>query len=181
MTKRVKKIENIRSRKWCIEVNPGASCYEDFENIVAQETNCQFYYILHDKDNDELPHYHLVINYKNAHFFNSLRLKYYGAHLETCNYLNLSIQYLIHKNNPEKYQYDVSSICTNDVFESVDFMLSTQDFEKLDTPSLLQSIASGEVYNITSACLKYGIGQVQSKRSLIKDLVNEFWSKNDIK
>lgn len=74
-------------------------------------------YIYHDKDIKEdgslkKPHYHLLIVFPREKSINKLS-KETGVPLNLIKwkaYLDLSVQYLVHQNNPEKYQYDVEDI-----------------------------------------------------------------------
>lgn len=167
-------MSQIRSRKWFITVNKGAKCFDDIPGIISNQKNCTYYYILHDKDNEEQAHYHIVLNCFNQRYFTAIVDLFKGAHIEVPNYFNLSVQYLIHINEPNKYQYDKCEIITNDDEDGLNTLLNTLDFEKLDTSNLLSAISSGEVTNLTQACIKWGIGQVQSKRALINDLLREY-------
>ena len=91
--------------------------------LNSKKTIKDYCYILHDKDKDEngnlkASHYHIVLR-----FTGSIDIKY------ICEWFNVkeqyiepikttfmnSLQYLIHKNNPEKYQYDIKECKTNNI------------------------------------------------------------------
>lgn len=77
-----------------------------------------YFYILHDKDKDSLgnyikPHLHFVI--KGRH---NLRvwadiLQIPEHMIEITRSVSGSVRYLIHKDNPEKYQYSADDVFTN--------------------------------------------------------------------
>lgn len=99
----------------------------------------KFYYILHDSDtyteldydvykeeNKKEPdwkigdkkkkHYHVIGSCNSNMTLGRASIKF-GVEsnmVERCKSLKGSIQYLIHKNNPEKYQYGIDEIITND-------------------------------------------------------------------
>ena len=106
-------VENIRSRLWNVLLYPDdpshASAIEAFKNGSYASVG-----ICHDKDTDEngnllKPHFHIVVKFKNAIWRNSLAdsLGIAPNYLEVCRDFKNSAAYLLHKNNPEKYQYDV--------------------------------------------------------------------------
>ena len=107
--------KNTRSREWFIEINQGAQCFNTFKE---QLIDCNYAYISHDKDVKEdgepkTPHFHLYIYYQNAKTLNSMCTKFNGAHIEKPNNREYCIQYLIHRNNTEKYQYDSKEVISN--------------------------------------------------------------------
>lgn len=89
----------------------------------------EFAFIVHDKDIDSVTgsvipiHYHIVMNAKDNKKRLSTHLNdissFFGFRdnngIEIDKYRNLesALQYLIHKNNPEKTQHDISEIITN--------------------------------------------------------------------
>ena len=63
------------------------------------------------KDNeDKRKHIHLVIEFENARTIESLKKKLDAWHIEPCRNLALSLQYLTHKNAPDKEIVVVSNI-----------------------------------------------------------------------
>lgn len=102
-------------------------CYEDSletdletQISIAQKHDCDFIYILHDKDTSDSddtkilkPHYHLLIFFPNQITISSFKKKFmnYPPHLiSTIKDKRKAIQYLIHTNHPQKYQYQISDI-----------------------------------------------------------------------
>lgn len=92
-------------------------------NILAHIQKQRYWLILHDKDKfddgtDKKPHIHVVVEYGNKRDLSSVKAEYKMLGMEerfvdTCN-KRAMIRYLIHKDNPEKYQYDKSKVDTND-------------------------------------------------------------------
>lgn len=106
----------------------------------------QFAYILHDKDKkdngeEKKTHFHLILCYENARSIESIEkgLKKYmsvgednpqNAFIESCRDVKGAYGYLIHKNEPNKYQYSESDIVcsSSDYFTHVS---STNDYISL--------------------------------------------------
>lgn len=86
-----------------------------------------FAYILHDKDTFpsgevKKAHWHIVVEFEtNSHkSVTQIISKYFteemtsGGHIEACRSMKASVEYLTHKNNLEKHQYDDNEVVTND-------------------------------------------------------------------
>ena len=134
---------NNRAKNWFITINNGAICFKDLDKIIQQETHCTYYLIYHDKDNIKQPHYHLVILYQNARSFNSMKNKYDGAHIEICNFPHYAIRYLIHKDNPEKEQYQVEEIRHNDIVQHLLDIMNESIKEPFDPNRIIEYYNEG--------------------------------------
>ena len=124
---------NVRSNKWSVIIqkndfaNGKIITYKNLENIFRFNRLCLYWYILHDKDVDDnglfkTEHYHLILVFN----FKSCYKKYvldYLCDLLNCSSniisvepvinLNISLRYLIHLDDEDKYQYDDNEIITN--------------------------------------------------------------------
>lgn len=107
-------------RNFALELYPEDSFHLDILEFI--KNNYLFAYILHDRDvwenvvldNDGLilhnigdlkkPHYHVIISFKNPRSLELIRDTLGINHLEFCNFYLYS-RYLIHKDDPKKYQY----------------------------------------------------------------------------
>ena len=118
----------IRSRKIEIIIyKENVNDLDVLENYLKSTGNLYFISPLHDKDvyeegekKGELkkPHWHLLLCFQNARFFNSVAKEFsnFGVidqNLNTIKCLNSAVRYLCHLDNCEKAQYKVSEICTN--------------------------------------------------------------------
>lgn len=105
----------------------------NFNNIIeivksSAFYSCKYYYCLHNKDSNEngelkKPHYHLVVKLENAVAIQSIlnclsnddNIKQaLQNNLSIVKSVKGSIRYLIHHDDKDKYQYDMSDIITND-------------------------------------------------------------------
>lgn len=127
-----------RHKNYFITINKNAPCFDNLDAILKQETNCSYAYIIHDKDfniNDDGTHSpknlhkHVVILFENARTFASMQKKYDGAHIEPVEYVNSTMQYLIHQNNPEKAQYTILDITSNIADIATYFTTSKEPFD----------------------------------------------------
>ena len=125
----------------------------------------------------ETPHIHFVANMKTA----SRLGKFLREIAQVCGvselavsiskylYYEMAIQYLIHKNDPDKYQYDVSQIMTNS--EDVDVYLS-----------VVQNVFNYEAVCaclVRSKCLSQvahtiGFSKYHAYRNVIRDLFEDY-------
>lgn len=111
-------IINNRSRNWDLILYP----QEDITHKKALEYIQDHYklyaYINHDKDiNEETgelkkQHTHIVLSFNNQKWRNSLALELgiTPNYMQKCEKLDKSLMYLIHYNNEDKYQYDISEV-----------------------------------------------------------------------
>ena len=166
-----------RTRNWFLTINKDASCFPELKAILVNNgsTFKHYAYILHDKDNEEQRHFHLCLEYKNARTFTQVKAMFEGAHIEEMEYKNISYQYLIHKNDPDKYQYSIDNVMTLEKDYYL-LMLNNNEYDKLDTTTLIEAINSG-IHTYTELILKFGLNQVNMYHNLINKLFNEQFEK----
>lgn len=97
------------------------------ENYLKSTGNLYFLSPLHDKDVYEdgkqkgeikKPHWHLLLCFQNARFFNSIAKEFanFGVveqNLNTIKCLNSAVRYLCHLDDGKKAQYEIKEIRTN--------------------------------------------------------------------
>ena len=117
-------MEKLRKRNWCLVLYP-----EDEKHVSAMEVlekgGFKYAAILHDKDvwseadaPDHVPgetkkaHWHVVLKFDQAVWNTSLakQLGLSENYLQPCANLDGALLYLIHSENPEKYQYDAEAV-----------------------------------------------------------------------
>ena len=122
--------------------------------------NTKYAYIMHDKDENAdgraKKHYHIVFKFKNPIKFKYLCDAFPYSDIQAARKVNACVQYLIHKNNPEKTQYAKNDIYTN--FEQDEFdalFINDKKIEKVNEQDelheLIDKITSGEIrkYHLT--------------------------------
>lgn len=165
----------IRDRNWFITINPDAESYIKFKEILSNMSNVIHYaYIYHkaDEENVNDNHIHLCIEFKNARSFQAIQQYFIGSHIEHMKFKAQCYKYLIHKGYDDKIQYAIDDVITNDK-DYYNTIIDTNDFERLDTVSILEDINVNGFENITAFVKKYGIHQVKNFVHLIKSLLTE--------
>lgn len=84
----------------------------------------QFSYILHDKDvkedgSPDKPHWHVCVWFSNARFIDGLakELGIESRFVQLTTNATHDLRYLVHADDPDKFQYDISEVQTNMSFE----------------------------------------------------------------
>ena len=167
-----------RARNWNLVLN-GETLPSPNEIIakLAEIRVKNYAFIYHNKDNkanDKRKHIHLVLEFENARTFESLKKKLDGWHIETCRNLAQSLQYLTHKNAPDKEQYEL-----DDVIKSNDDWFDTywnlgQNYVN-DEKELIRDIMQGKFHNILEIVLsdKYSMEWLQRRWKIVEEVF--FW------
>lgn len=123
-------------------------------------------------------HYHIVFNAKYKKIRLSTRLNgivdffgfdnAFGIEIEPYRSLEASLQYLIHKNNPEKTQHSISEVITN--FDEGDFktLMNCEIDNVMSFDRLYASIVASD--NIIDVIRDIGIGNYRTWRNVITDM-----------
>lgn len=106
---------SIRDRKFCVILYPDDSTHMTAFEKIKESFDCA--YILHDSDTLDTgvlkkPHYHVVFTFPNPRYLSSVAedLGIPENYIERCLKLNSALRYLIHADNPDKYQYSLESV-----------------------------------------------------------------------
>jgi len=135
----------------------------EFETVVstlekwAKTRQMTYYAVCHDKDiNPETgaltpKHYHVVIRFANTCPKKDVIDKFPLGYLEKTKNALASVQYLVHKNHPKKYQYSWDDIKTNDL-DLTWAKVTTRSQGEVSLTGILEQIESGELleYQIPS-------------------------------
>lgn len=184
---------NLKASKWAIVINakketPSADIKPTLEVLLTELLNyitCKNYFaIIHDKDTDELgqpkrTHLHLILEYtqkttKTA-VLNELTqvvgLDTEQVSLDPANSPILAEQYLIHKNDPSKYQYDISQIRTNNLEELNDRI--SERYLTEEEKQQERELALNTATTFSELIDRAGIDFANKYRGLFKDLRTE--------
>lgn len=153
--------------------------------FLNDKTICDYAYIKHDKDfNKEgvlkTPHIHLLIwNYQTRTRFITminllsveLNTNPLAISIEKIVSLNGSMQYLLHKNDIDKTQYDINEIQTNISIDDLQLYLNTKNdaltFDRLYT---LINVNKCDLCKIIN---ELGLSYYRAYRPVIHDIINE--------
>ena len=122
------------------------------EGFCDRYTNTKYAYICHDKDKSPdgaVPtHYHIYFKFKTPVHFPYLKEAFPYGDIEKSRSGNACVQYLIHKNNPEKTQYSKDEVISNFTQDELEYLfLNNKKLEKLNEESELTDILEGIANN----------------------------------
>lgn len=148
-------------------------CLQNMEAVL-------YAYILHERDTKpdgtmKTPHFHVVAEFpcakRLATWLNalagSLNLNPLAVSVEKCRSFEGSFQYLVHKNDPDKHQYDPSTIKSNLSEDNFNLYMSAEP----DALTMDRLISLCETYKFPIDVAKViGLGRYQIYRPVIQDI-----------
>lgn len=158
-----------QGRYWAIEIYPD-SCIDKFDEYLQNNGFQCAISPLHDKDlNDDgtnkKPHYHVEFIFKGTRkkeyilkICQELNTNLYAQCLEDC---QAYYEYLTHKNNPSKYQYDENEI--------IYINCNRSDFMKEDYMRILEYIDNNNVKTLVTLTRKL---RKDNEKQLLKYVSN---------
>lgn len=181
-----------RGRNWAVIVYPD-SAPKDWEDIIKQEPVAIS--PLHDKDVNadgerKKAHYHLVFAYKGYKSFeqiDELARLLHAPIPERINSLTGATRYLIHYDNPEKFQYSSSEIRTYGGFDLESIMSFSTGDKRQILRDMMDYIISENIIHLADF-VKYcmsenapsGWFEILTERNtlIIKELIKSNWQKS---
>ena len=173
-----------RARVWALTININAKCYEAIEDCLGTiiGANDKYAFIRHNKDIDvneetgeEKPkteHIHLLLSFKNARGFNSIKKTFEGAHIETALGESAYANYLLHNGKPQKYHDNADEVITNDR-AWYNALLSIKARETFIEDKILYYVLVEECNSYIKLCKRFGASQlpysIAQKLNIIKE------------
>lgn len=123
---------------------------KDILNVLedwSDKKDIKYYAIEHNEDPDNI-HYHVVISFPKDSVctFETLKNKFPYGDIEGCKYgVKSCVQYLIHMNHPEKFQYDWSDVVTNAPDKLEDYKIPGKATMNAKLKNTLDKIIKGEI------------------------------------
>ena len=108
-----------------------------------EEKELEYFFIEHTEDINNI-HYHIVIRYNSPTRFETIKNKFQYGDIQNSKSVKNSIQYLVHLNDPQKFQYNWSEVVTNSK-ELNKYMLKSKISEELDIKYYINEIAQGNI------------------------------------
>lgn len=176
---------NSQRREFAIVISDLLRCgnYTLYEfDSFLNNSGFRYYYIIHDSDISEngekiRPHIHLVVTglkrWRVKQLLNDLAevldTNVENIQIEEVKNITASIQYLIHKNDTNKYQYDMKKIFTNDKDNLAPILNETIVTLTITTDRLIQLILVEGMEKL-ELIKTIGIGSYSHYKSAINDL-----------
>ena len=177
-------INEIRTRKFFIRLYIDNSTEEELIHQLKELTPKIKHYALIKHDKEELEHYHIYLEYENAFTLNQVKNHYKKYVRDEEHGINVErvipgteeriIQYLIHKNDTDKYQYSKEEIKTNFHQDTLKRLLETepQEYEYFNANKIIEYISQG-TDTFIQMYLRFG-KQINAYQQLIKNILKEY-------
>lgn len=97
----------------------------------------------HDKGDLKKPHWHVVIRFSPNAVWNTSVAKDLGIevnYLQKCRNMNKALLYLVHRDDPDKYQYDLSQVFGSDALVTCLSKLLTEEDEGLRVLAIVKMV-----------------------------------------
>lgn len=146
-----------------------------------EDTYTYWVFILHDKDVNELgelerEHYHLVIKCNNVMAKKTVINDIAKTLLVNVNCISCrpvinmvkSVEYLVHKNDDLKYQYDLLDLYSNDNNETLNIIIEGKSQYDIDIDNLINLVNKSRSLTQVYTCI--GLSKARTYRSIIVDL-----------
>ena len=124
---------------------------EDIDKIITdwckRKSDITYYYIKHDVDENNI-HFHIIFEFgkKNSVKFSKLKKMFPVGLIERCkNGVRPCVQYLIHMNHPDKYQYNAMNINTNSPAKLEAYLRATSYTIDTKTRWVIREIIAGRI------------------------------------
>lgn len=161
-----------RCRQWVLVLNPKA-----MENVKMDEklalNGLNYAYIVH-KPGEEQQHTHLVLDFVNARSFESISKLFPGAHIEKAINIASSVQYLTHKNDKKKEQYELKDVATNNE-DWLKRLYNQLSYEYInDENVLLDELLTGNYQSIYDIIVsrRYSMEWLQRRERMISVIIS---------
>ena len=136
---RISKVNNTKAGQLIYEL-------ADIEKIIKmwlKEKEFEYFLIEHKEDVANI-HYHIVLKFASPTRFDTIKNKIPFGDIQNSKSLKNSVQYLVHMNSPEKYQYQWEDIITN-TKELNKYQLKSKVSEELDINFYIDEISKGNI------------------------------------
>lgn len=184
---------NERRRSFSIVINPPKDTTQPMEwlnlyvNSIRTELNAYSYFaIIHDKDINELgqektKHLHLILLSKEkssgldilAMLCKILNCKEVQISIDKVYNIRQDIRYLIHEDQPQKYQYTKSEIITNKKAYLWTCLEDEQEYQTFTIKDCEKAVMVDHL-DLIDLMKRYGLEQYKKNRIVMIDIINAF-------
>ena len=189
MSKRIRCVIDTNKDKDGNDLGFGYAMEDIYDELCKD--GYMFAYIFHDKDTDKdgclkRRHLHLVLECPTRR-----RVSYYIKHLaimfgvertqvqvEVSNNYDWDIQYLLHKNNPDKYQYCFDDIKTNMPLSELQERLLTVVHKEVTAKVIFDIVKSCKTRSMV--VFKLGLGNANIYKAIVDTFIRDGWLGYDL-
>lgn len=107
-----------------------------------------YYYVIQHDEDEENVHLHLVLEFKNTSQcrFTTLKKMFPYGQIDSCRHsIHACVRYLVHADNPEKYQYSWEDVYTNAKGRLEKYKMPSKYSEEIQVQKLCEKICNGEI------------------------------------
>lgn len=155
--------QSKKYRHWLILLYEDSKSYNFKDTLRILKSNKKYAYIKHfPESNEKKEHFHCIISLDNATKKSTLakKLGVQENYIDEVKNLRSICRYLIHKDDDDKYQYDIEQVKVSPLFER-QFKKCFDDLE--DEPKIITNI-----YNFIDSVSDSDLGYFMSLKSLIQ-------------
>lgn len=177
--------DSIRSHNFDIVIYEDTTDYDYFE-VLRKVLACEsFAYIKHDKDLSsdntlKKVHYHIILHFSNCRTINSIS-NYLGVpsnYINSIKSLKGAIRYLVHRDNDDKFQYNINDISYSENFtEKINYAFTNEKTQHDILITILNYIDSCKFISLNDLfrwCLDNNYELIYKKYYyVLKDLVSK--------
>lgn len=159
--------------------------WKDLKKYLDSEDYVNYYaFILHNKDFDDngeekRPHFHIVLEtirpYAKGSILTDMAKELLVARecisIRAYDSCKLAVQYLVHKNDQDKAQYDILEVCSSDETRTIDYIDNDIEADDLDIKDLCEICYNAK--NIIDVYRTIGINNAKKYRWIIIDLLEQ--------
>ena len=155
--------QSKKYRHWIILLYEDSKSYNFNEVFRIIKSNKKYAYIKHfPESNEKKEHFHIILSLENATKKDTLSRKLGVAsnYIDEVKNLRSMCRYLIHKDDDDKYQYDINQVKVSPLFER-QFKKCFDDIE--DEPTIITNI-----YNFIDCIKESSLDYFMQLKSLIQ-------------
>lgn len=118
---------------------------KDILDEWAFTAGIEYWFIDHTPDDDDPnDHFHIVIKFRSAAHFETIKNKFPFGYIETAKNIRRAVQYLVHLNNPEKLQYTWDQVITN-CQDLTPYKVLSRSQQEVCLQRIFEKIEAGEI------------------------------------
>ena len=149
---RISAINTATKDNAALDIKAGDAVIYSINDVVGilenwnNDKHFAWFAIEHNADPDNI-HYHVVIKFDDMSTsdFEQIKAHFPYGQINSCRHVKSCVQYLVHLNDPDKYQYEWSSVITNAPDKLEIYKIPGKSTTDIRLQKTLEDILSGEI------------------------------------